>query len=99
MLIGTGWALFREGDLAFIGENLFGQSRDVQLAAALGATALLYSIPLWLHAIVDQPKFAGYWKRNDVSRTIGLTAITLTSFVGILLFRAGASAEFIYFRF
>ena len=99
MLIGTGWALFREGDLAFIGENLFGQSRDVQLAAALGATALLYSIPLWLHAIVDQPRFAAYWNRTGVSRTISLTAVTLTSFIGILLLRADVSAEFIYFRF
>ncbi|MCZ6538737.1 MAG: MBOAT family protein [Chloroflexi bacterium] len=99
LLISAGWVLFREGDLAFISENFFGQSRDLQLAAALGATALLYSIPLWLHAIVDQPKFAGYWTRNDVRRTVGLTAITLVSFVGILLFRADASAEFIYFRF
>ncbi|MCI0852223.1 MAG: MBOAT family protein [Chloroflexi bacterium] len=99
LLIGTGWALFREGDLAFIGENLFGQSRDVQLAAALGATALLYSIPLWLHAIVDQPRFAAYWNRTGVSRTISLTAVTLTSFIGILLLRADVSAEFIYFRF
>lgn len=99
LLVGAGWALFREGDLAFIGDNIFGRGRDLQLAAALGATALLYSVPLWLHAIVDQPNFAKYWKRNDVSRMIGLTAITLVSIVGILLFRADVSAEFIYFRF
>lgn len=99
LLVGAGWALFREGDLAFIGDNIFDQGRDLQLAAALGATALLYSVPLWLHAIVDQPSFAKYWKRNDVSRTIGLTAITLVSIVAILLFRADVSAEFIYFRF
>jgi len=28
-----------------------------------------------------------------------LTAVTLTSFIGILLLRADVSAEFIYFRF
>lgn len=99
VLIAAGWVLFRESDLAFIGENLFSQIRDLQLAVALGATALLYSLPIWLHAIVDQPRFAAYWNRTDVSRTIGLTAVTLTSFIGILLLRADVSAEFIYFRF
>ena len=99
VLIAAGWVLFREGDLAFVGENLFSQVRDLQLAVALGATALLYSLPIWLHAIVDQPRFATYWNRTDVSRTVGLTAVTLTSFIGILLLRADVSAEFIYFRF
>lgn len=101
LLVGAGWALLREGDLAFTGDNFlfWGQGRDTQLAAALGATALLYSIPLWLHAAVDRPKFVGHWTRTDVSRTVGLTALTLTSFIGILLFRADVSAEFIYFQF
>ena len=98
VLLAAGWLLFRESDLAFVGENL-SQIRDLQLAVALGATALLYSLPIWLHAIVDQPRFAAYWNRTDVSRTIGLTAVTLTSFIGILLLRADVSAEFIYFRF
>ncbi len=99
LLIGFSWVLFREGDLSFIGENFFSQVQDVKLAAALGATAMIYSIPLWLHAIVDQPKFEGYWMRSDLNRMIILTAITLASFTGILLLRADVSAEFIYFRF
>ena len=99
LLIGAGWALFREGDLGFIGENLFSQIREIQLAAALGATALLYSLPIWLHAIIDRPRLRAYWARTDVSRTVGLTAVTLASFIGILLLRADVSADFIYFRF
>ena len=91
--------MFREGDLGFIGENLFSQIREIQLAAALGVTALLYSLPIWLHAIIDQPRLRAYWTRTDVSRTVGLTAVTLASFIGILLLRADVSADFIYFRF
>lgn len=98
-LVWTGWVFFREADTAFIGENLFGRGHDARLALTLTATALLYSVPLWLHAVVDQPKFAQIWTRNDVSRTVALTALTLTSFIGILLLRADVSAEFIYFRF
>ncbi|HIF72398.1 MAG TPA: MBOAT family protein [Dehalococcoidia bacterium] len=98
-VISASWLLFREGDFSFIGNNIFAKSNDLQLAAALAATALLYSIPLWLHAIIDQPRFEQIWTRNDVSRTIALTALTLTSFIGILLLRADLSAEFIYFRF
>jgi len=99
VLIWAGWALFREADLAFIGENMFGESHDVRLAATLGATALLYSLPLWLHGLVDLPRFARPWTRVDVSWTVAVTALTLTSFIGILLLRADVSTEFIYFRF
>ena len=69
------------------------------LALALGVTALLYSLPLWLHAIIDQPRFTRIWTRNDVSRTVAFTTLTLTSFIAILILRADTSAEFIYFRF
>ncbi len=87
-IISGSWLLFREGDLPFIGNNIFAGTNDLQLAAAFAATALLYSISLWLHAIVDQPRFEQFWTRNDVSRTVALTALTLTSFIGILLLRA-----------
>ena len=99
LLIWTSWVLFREGDLRFIGDNIFRQGLDTQLAFTLGTTALLYSIPLWLHAFVDRPGVANIWTRNDVSRTVASTAIALTSFIGILFLRADLSAEFIYFRF
>jgi alginate O-acetyltransferase complex protein AlgI len=98
-IISASWLLFREGDLSFIGDNIFAKSNDLQLAAALAATTLLYSIPLWLHAVIDQPRIEQLWTRNDVSRTVALTALTLTSFIGILLRRADVSTEFIYFRF
>jgi D-alanyl-lipoteichoic acid acyltransferase DltB (MBOAT superfamily) len=99
LLISASWLLFRESDMAFVGRNIFESSGELQLAAALAATSLLYSLPLWLHAIIDQPKIENLWTRNDVSRTAAFTALTLTSLIGILLLRADASAEFIYFRF
>ncbi len=99
LIISASWVLFREGDLSFISSNLIAASKEHQLAAALGVTALLYSLPIWLHAMLDRPDIERLWTRNDVSRTAGLTALTLTSFIGILLLRADVSAEFIYFRF
>lgn len=99
VLVNAVWLLFRESDLTYIGDNIFGRGSEPRLAAALTITTLLYSLPLWLHAIVDHPRFISIWARNDVSKTIGLTVLTLTSFIAVLLLRADTSAEFIYFRF
>ena len=99
IVISAVWVVFREGDLSYIANNVFSTSKENQLAIAFGVTALLYSLPLWIHAILDQPKFADMWTRNDVSRTVVFTVLTLTSFIAILALRADMSAEFIYFRF
>ena len=99
IVINASWLLFREGELSYIGDNIFDSTSDLKLALVLGITALLYSLPIWLHAIIDRPYFASIWTRNDVSRTVALTVLTLTSFLAILLLRADTSAEFIYFRF
>ena len=99
ILISASWLLFRESDMAFIAHNIFESRDELQVAAALAATTLIYSTPLWLHAIIDQPRIKKYWMQNDVSRTVSFTVLTLTSFIGILLLRANTSAEFIYFRF
>ncbi len=99
VVISASWLLFREGDFSYISENVFSSSRETKLAIALGVTVSLYSLPLWLHAVFDRPKIADIWTRNDVSRTVALTVLTLTSFIAILLLRANTSAEFIYFRF
>jgi len=93
------WLAFREGEISYIVDNIFSAGRENQLAAALAITALLYSLPIWLHALVDRPAFTDIWTRNDVSKTVAYTAITLTSFIAILILRAETSAEFIYFRF
>ena len=85
--------------MAFIAHNIFESRDELQVAAALAATTLIYSTPLWLHAIIDQPKMKKYWMQNDLKRTAAFTALTLTAFIGILLLRANTSAEFIYFRF
>ena len=99
ILISASWLLFRESDMAFIGHNIFESRDELQVAVALFAATLIYSTPLWLHAIIDQPKIEKLWMQNDVSRTVAFTALTLTSFIGILLLRANTSNEFIYFRF
>lgn len=97
--VSTSWLLFRECDLTFLGENIFANSQETRLALTYGITALLYSLPLWLHAAIDHPTFDNLWTRNDGSRTVAFAALTLTSFIAILWLRADTSAEFIYFRF
>lgn len=98
-MIGGGWVLFREQDLTFILENVFASNRDIRLATTLAATAALYSIPIWLHSVIEHSTLPDYWTRNYLSRTLGFTAFTLVSLMGIMLLRADSSAEFIYFRF
>ena len=98
-VISASWLLFREGDVIYIGDNIFDSIGELKLAVALGATSLIYSLPIWLHAIVDRPNITNIWNRNDVSRTVVFTALTLTSFIAILALKADTSAEFIYFRF
>ena len=99
VVLSATWMFFRESDVGYLVDNVASQTRDTQMAFALGATAAIYSVPLWLHAIVDRPQLTRIWTRNDVSKAVAFTAITLTSFLAILVLRAPASAEFIYFRF
>ena len=98
-VISASWLLFREGDLIYIGDNIFDSIGELKLAVGLGATSLIYSLPIWLHVIVDRPHITNIWTRNDMSRTVVFTVLTLTSFIAILALRADTSAEFIYFRF
>ncbi len=98
-MIGGGWVLFREQDLTFILENVFASNRDIHLATTVAATSALYSIPIWLHSVAEHSKLPDYWTRNYLSRTLGFTALTLVSLMGIMLLRAESSADFIYFRF
>jgi len=99
IIISASWLLFREGDVAYIVDNALDSTGDLRFALGIGITTLIYSLPIWLHAIIDRPSISSIWTRNDVSRTVALTAFTLTSFLAILLLRADTSAEFIYFRF
>ena len=99
IVISASWLLFREGDFSYIGDNIADSTGDLKLALVFGITVLIYSLPIWLHAIVDRPRIADIWERNDVSRMVVLTALTLTSFIAILALKADTSAEFIYFRF
>ena len=99
IVISANWLLFREGDLSYIGDNIADSSGDFKLALVFGITVLIYSLPIWIHAVIDLTRVADIWERNDVSRMVTLTALTLTSFIAILALRADTSTEFIYFRF
>lgn len=99
IIISANWLLFRESDLSYIGDNIADLTGDFKLALVFGITALIYSLPIWIHAFIDSTRIADIWEQNDVSRMVTLTALTLTSFIAILALRADTSTEFIYFRF
>lgn len=99
IIISANWLLFRESDLSYIGDNIADSTGDFKLALVFGITALIYSLPIWIHAFIDSTRIADIWEQNDVSRMVTLTALTLTSFIAILALRADTSTEFIYFRF
>ncbi|MBG82136.1 MAG: MBOAT family protein [SAR202 cluster bacterium] len=99
IVIGASWMLFRERDITYLVENAVGQSQDSKLAQALAITALIYALPLWIHAAIDRPSIKSIWQGHEVVKAISLTAITVTSFLAILALRAPVSEEFIYFQF
>ena len=99
VVIGASWMLFIERDITYLVKNVVGQSQDSELAQALAITALIYALPLWIHAALDRASITSLWQEHEVVKAISLTAITVTSFLAILALRAPVSEEFIYFQF
>ena len=99
VVIGASWMLFIERDITYLVKNVVGQSQDSELAQALAITALIYALPLWIHAALDRASITSLWQEHEVVKAISLTAITVPSFLAILALRAPVSEEFIYFQF
>jgi D-alanyl-lipoteichoic acid acyltransferase DltB (MBOAT superfamily) len=102
-----GWLFFRERSLTYLGSILtlspFGLTREQwQIAAYLFILALIYSLPLWLHALWD----ALVLRRSRTGKlwSPGLcwaarTGLGILLFLAILVLGSDAASEFIYFQF
>jgi alginate O-acetyltransferase complex protein AlgI len=110
LLTNVGWLLFRERNLEYLGRHLslspLGLAPEQwQMAGYLFCLALIYSLPLWLHAFHDfrlRPWLAERTAKSRAWRTgyrLGVTAVAMLLFLGILLLRSSAGADFIYFQF
>lgn len=109
LLAHLGWLMFREQNFAYLLRHLslspFGYgAEDWQAAGYLSCLTLLYSLPLWLHMLVDglilQPRRERVPPEARRERSAVLrTALAVLLFVGILVLRSTVTADFIYFQF
>jgi len=102
-----GWLLFRETNLTYLGRALtlspLGVTREQwQIAAYLFLLTLIYSLPLWLHALWDAfllRRAATRPPRRPAVLWASRTALAIVLFLGVLILGSDAASEFIYFQF
>jgi D-alanyl-lipoteichoic acid acyltransferase DltB (MBOAT superfamily) len=102
-----GWLLFRETNLSYLGRVLtlspFGLAPDRwQIAAYLLLLTMLYSLPLWLHALWDTcvpHRVEGRRLWTPTVQWLAQTALAIVLFLGILILGSDTASEFIYFQF
>ena len=106
-LINAGWFFFRADDLS-IGWDSLTSSLDGSAVGSPRVTAflffqvLIYSVPIWAHAIFQHVRMADWPQRREVKWALGAplrTGVALVLFTGILVIRNQVSQEFIYFQF
>lgn len=106
VLMSVSWLLFREGDASHIWSGLTASplsetSNELEVAAFLFFQVVIYSLPLWLHAmysaLASSSKFGA--ARYASAHKLGIAVATTVFFTGILAMRNGEGGEFIYFRF
>jgi len=109
VLIHFGWMLFRETNFAYIRYYLTLNPLDTsavewQMAFAYFLVAGFYSLPLWIHPLVEE-----YWTQNGIWERLQRAPIwgrfALESICGVILFFAilwlgsSTTSDFIYFQF
>jgi D-alanyl-lipoteichoic acid acyltransferase DltB (MBOAT superfamily) len=108
VLTNVGWLFFRESDFGRILAGLASSPSaasgfEWEAGAFFFLLAAWYSVPLWLHAAWDA--WAGAWaeraglETSTAGRLALRTAVACTLFTSILLLRADAGVDFIYFQF
>lgn len=107
LLINLGWFFFRAGDLS-IGWNSITSAIDGNSVGTGDVTIFLffqvviYSLPLWAHAIYQRVRVAEWAQRSPTRGLLNMpfrTAAATVLFSGILVMRAQFSQDFIYFQF
>ncbi len=102
LLIVTGMLIFREPDFHYLGRYFFLSPLDVpaidrQVAFFLLAKTLIYSLPIWLHALVETVH-----RRIATPERVQLVFNTVAAalmFLAILTMRSRLTIDFIYFQF
>lgn len=106
ILMSVGWLFFREGDAGYILEGLRASpgaetAASLEVAAFLLLQVLIYSAPLWAHAlysaIAASPNFGQ--KPYALAHATGGAFAAAAFFFAILAMRSVDGADFIYFRF
>lgn len=107
-LIHVGWLMFREQSLPHLLKHLTlnpfaADAEQWRMGWFFVAQTLLYAFPLYLHPLLDR------WlaRRTEDAEahypgwrwTVGLTALGVVLYLGIILLRSPASSDFIYFQF
>jgi D-alanyl-lipoteichoic acid acyltransferase DltB (MBOAT superfamily) len=103
----VGWLLFRETNVAYLGRALtlspFGLTQEQwRISAYLFLLALIYSLPLGLHAVWDTlllPRTAAGKPWPSAVHWVARTGLAIVLFLAILLLGSDTAAEFIYFQF
>ncbi len=106
VLMSVGWLLFREGDAGYILDGLRASpgaetAASLEVAAFLFLQVLIYSAPLWAHAVYSaiaaSPQYGT--RPYALAHATGGALVAAGFFFAILAMRSVDGADFIYFRF
>ena len=103
LLTNIGWLIFRETELSQLLHDLLlspfdDSGLERRFALFLFAKALIFSLPLWLHAAYDHYLEPRLRSRYPVWMTVHAGVAGLL-FAGILILRSDTLVDFIYFQF
>ena len=107
LMVNLGWFFFRATDLSIAWDSITGFIDDTSVGDGDVSTflffqVLIYSAPLWAHAVYQRIRIADWAQQQPIQWWLGIplrTAIATALFTGILVLRSQFSQDFIYFQF
>jgi hypothetical protein len=106
----VGWLLFRETELQVLVRDLSlspwdSSAADRELGSYLFLSALLYSVPLWIHgfwAVYVRPRLpesSPFRGAPEPVYSVGRTLLAGVGLTALLVLHSRQSLDFIYFQF
>ena len=105
VLMNIGWLMFREQNLhelvrQFSANPFTAPGNDWRIAGFFTVLMILYSVPLWLHAVLEKPLLSRWESMRDTHTGFALqTAGGIALMLLLLLMSSKVSSDFIYFQF
>ena len=105
VLMNIGWLMFREQNLHELIRQMTASpftapAEDWRIAGFFTVLMAIYSIPLWIHAVLEKPLLSRWDTLRDQWRGLALqTAGGAVLFLILLLTSSKVSSDFIYFQF